>query len=90
MVLFWLLLLYLGCAIRGVFSLHISFICWFESVTVSFCFAGVSSVSARNAGEPGYCGLRVSRAEEVDGLELRALEITITVIVETILEDFWI
>jgi hypothetical protein len=52
-------------------------------------FAGVSSVSARNAGKPGDCGSGVSRAE-VDGLGLRDLEITITVNVEKIFEDFWI
>lgn len=47
-------------------------------------FAGVSSVSARNAGEQGDCGLGVSRAEEVVGLELRGLEITITVDVDNL------
>ena len=53
-------------------------------------FAGVSSVSARNAGKPGDCGSGVSRAEEVDGLELRGLEINIAVDVETVLKDFWL
>jgi len=60
-------------------------------VSGSLCvFAGVSSVSARNLGEPGDCGSEVSRAEEVDGLELRGQEITIMVDVETVLEDFLI
>jgi len=64
MVLFWLLLLYLGCAIRGVFN-------WISSSSAGLrvsgslsVFAGGSSVSARSVGEPGDCGSGVSRAEE--------------------------
>jgi len=57
------------------FHLDSSFICWFRAIRVPFSISGVSSVSTRDAEEPGVCGSGVFIAEEVDGVEDKGQEI---------------
>jgi len=88
-LLFFLPRLRLYIFYQTAFHLDNSFICWFRVIRAPFSTSAVSSVSTRDAEEPGDCGSGVLRAEEIDGVGDKGQEIPQSLMYRHTQGPFW-